>query len=1177
MSELQPLVQAVGQAGAPLIEALRSSQPLPALGLRRSARLPVLAAVYRALNRPVLLVTDRADHALTLLDELGQWLPEAPRLLFPEPTPLFYEEAAWGESTRRDRLLALTLLSTYHIIGARPPERPPVLVAPARALMTRTMPRREYLKAARTVKLGQSLPIDDLARLCVALGYQPSNIVIASGQFARRGGLLDIWPPAEAQPTRLEFFGDEIDTLRRFDPATQRTIKLSDEAGAGRLLITPAAEFLMRPDAPQLPGGQSYAEFHIPLLHAAPASLLDYLPREAITLLDDRQAVEDAIGEVEAQALTTRADSIKEGTLPAEFPIPYLSLDELRDSLSGHYNLDLGLSLTEPDLPEAPPEAGEVEPPPAETQAPPPAGGGIEPPPAETQAPPPALVERHPLAEQFAPGPRFAGRLRTVMEYIAERAAAGDAVTVITRQVGRLRELWDETRPKAGLPGPDFIEGSLAEGWSFTPTGGPALHLLTDGEIFGWRRPEPRRRPRPSAEAPESGYSDLHPGDHVVHVDHGIGRFSGLVQRTIEGVEREYLAVEYADDAQLFVPIHQADRLTRYVGPDSRDPKLSRLGSSDWKSVKNTVREAVQEVAEDLLELYAKRSVVEGHAYPADNAWQQELEASFPYIETDDQMRVIGEVKRDMQAKRPMDRLICGDVGYGKTEVALRAAFKAVNDGKQVAVLVPTTVLAQQHYTTFSQRLAPFPVTVEMLSRFRNPQQQKDIINRLGKGKIDILVGTHRLLSNDVDFKDLGLLIIDEEQRFGVTHKEALKQLRTEVDVLTLTATPIPRTLYMALSGVRDISTINTPPEERLPIITHVGPYSPKLVKQAIQRELERGGQIFFVHNRVQTIGAMHTHLAQLVPEARIAVGHGQMNEGELARVMEAFSEGEVDILLCTSIIESGLDIPNANTLIVDRADTFGLAQLYQLRGRVGRGAQRAYAYFFRHKQKTPTPDGRLRLETIAENTQLGAGFNIAMRDLEIRGAGDILGARQHGHIADVGFHLYTAMLADAVRKLRDGKNAPHMPLPLTLNLQLNPINVELPIPTAIPAGYVPDKTVRLGLYRRMADMRALRELDALVEEFQDRFGPPPEAVQNLFYQLKVKLLAERAGLASIVIEGGQLVMRFQDGGVPADLPELGPGMRAGKFALWMDYETGEGWREDLLALLKRMQPVEAQ
>ena len=434
-----------------------------------------------------------------------------------------------------------------------------------------------------------------------------------------------------------------------------------------------------------------------------------------------------------------------------------------------------------------------------------------------------------------------------------------------------------------------------------------------------------------------------------------------------------------------------------------------------------------------------------------------------------------------------------------------------------------------------------------------------------------MVIGTHRMLSSDVTFKDLGLLIIDEEQRFGVTHKEALKQLRTEVDVLTLTATPIPRTLYMALSGVRDISTINTPPEERLPIITHVGPYSPRLVKLAVMREMERGGQVFFVHNRVQTIGAMLSHLKQLVPEARIAVAHGQMHENDLEQQMEAFTEGEVDVLLCTSIIESGLDIPNANTLIVDRADTFGLAQLYQLRGRVGRGAQRAYAYFFRHNRKLPSFEGRQRLETIAENTQLGAGFSIAMRDLEIRGAGDILGTRQSGHIAAVGFHLYTALLAEAVRKLRRTQGLPEGKMPVTLNLQLNPVNVELPLPAGLPADYVTDQVVRLGLYRRMADMRSAVELEALIEEFNDRFGPPPEEVTNLFFQLKIKLLADKAELSSIVVESGQIVLRYGDGEIPAGLPELSQRTRAGKAALWFAYKDAADWKTELTWTLEKL------
>ncbi|MBI4926892.1 MAG: transcription-repair coupling factor [Anaerolineae bacterium] len=692
---------------------------------------------------------------------------------------------------------------------------------------------------------------------------------------------------------------------------------------------------------------------------------------------------------------------------------------------------------------------------------------------------------------------------------------------------------------------------------------------MTDSEVFGWDRPQPRLRSRRTAAPPEAGYTDFKVGDYVVHVDFGVGRYGGLMRRTMEGVDREYLTIEYEGGDAIFVPVYQADRLSRYVGPAGESPSLTRLGGTEWANVKQRVRESVLEVAQELLELYARRQVAKGHSFSSDSVWQQDLEASFPYMETEDQLNAIAAVKKDMERIRPMDRLLCGDVGYGKTEVALRAAFKAVMDGKQVALLVPTTVLAQQHYETFRQRLSPFPVSVEMLSRFRTPKEQDRIIRTLGQGGVDIIIGTHRLLQTDVAFKDLGLVIIDEEQRFGVTHKEHFKKLRTAVDVLTLTATPIPRTLYMALTGVRDISQINTPPAERLPIITHIGPYAPRLVRQAIVREIERGGQVFFVHNRVQTIRGMQQHLAKLVPEARVGVGHGQMHEDELSKVMLDFTRGDIDVLLCTSIIESGLDIPNANTLIVDRGDTFGLAQLYQLRGRVGRGAQRAYAYFFRHRKKPPTPEGQERLEIIAENTQLGAGYSIAMRDLEMRGAGELLGNRQHGMIAAVGFHLYTRMLAHAVKQMRQvtGMKAP-ADEPEVRGIQL-PVSVDLPLGIGIPVEYIPDQNLRLKLYRRLADLELESDLDALKDEFVDRFGPLPEQTSNLIFQMRVKLRAQAAGLASVSFEGEQIVLRYPplpEGVNERNLRTLGREVRAGRNAYWMA-ATGE-WREHLLSVL---------
>ncbi len=1025
-----------------LLKQIQAGKEQPGLSLPRAARLPILAALHQDLNQPILLVTDRADHALSLFDELGFWT-KSPRYLFAEPNPLFYEQAAWGATTRRERLQTLTALSAYHLPFVEKPNAPPIIIASARSLMTRTMPRRDYLKACRKLSVNQGVKSDALLRSWSEMGYQRVNTVLEPGQFSKRGGILDVWPPAEKLPIRLDFFGDEIETIRQFDPASQRTVEKLNS-----ILITPAREFIAV-GADGNPSETEFFEFHIPLLHPLSASLLDYLPQRALILIDDLSVVESMVAEVEEQAVKLRQESMDEGLLSPDFPIPYITWPELLDDFHDHAMLELGHSTATPL--QLPPFSGKE-------------GGGI--------------------ANRFSHDERFGGRLKPFVEHASDLVSKNETVIIVSRQSERLQDLWKESSSQSD-DNPQFIEASLSEGFIVEN-----IHLISDSEIFGWERPQPRAKQREVAETPESVYADLQAGDYVVHIDHGVGRFVGLVQRELDSHNREFLAVEYDGGGQLYVPVHQADRLTRYVGAEGVEPALDRLGGQEWHEKKVHVKEAVLEVAQEMLDLYARRNVVQGYSFKQDTQWQKELEDSFPYVETDDQRRAIADIKRDMESPRPMDRLLCGDVGYGKTEVALRAAFKAVMDGKQVAMLVPTTVLAQQHYETFLHRLAAFPVKVEMLSRFRSPREQDEILLALAIGEIDIIIGTHRLISSDVQFKELGLVIIDEEQRFGVTHKEHLKKLRTEVDVLTLTATPIPRTLYMALTGVRDISNLNTPPEERLPIVTHVGPYSPKLVRQAILRELERGGQIFFVHNRVNTIDAMKAHLNQLVPEAHVDVGHGQMPEHELADVMHRFNSGDVDILLSTTIVEFGLDIPNANTLIVDRADTFGLAQLYQLRGRVGRGAARAYAYFFRHRKLSPTLEGQQRLEVIAENTQLGAGYSIAMRDLEIRGAGELLGTRQHGHIQAVGFHLYTRLLADAVRQIRrielvhqgdhkkDGKGKIDIALASLTQPISMPVNVDLPLTVGIPADYIADQDLRLRLYRRIADLR---------DEFRDR------------------------------------------------------------------------------------------
>jgi transcription-repair coupling factor (superfamily II helicase) len=1118
-----------------LTAGLERVDTVQGLGLPRAARLPFIARLQRDLGRPMLLISNRADCALALHEELQYWMGDCPATYFPEPNPLFFEKSGWGKGTRRDRLGVLTMLARLLVPGTPEPVFPPVLVAPVRAVMTRTIPRRDFLKHSRTLHLGGRVTPDELTRNWVDIGYEYANIVVQSGQFSRRGGILDIWTPGEPQPVRIEFFGDEIDTMRAFDPATQRTV-----TQVNYLTITPAREIL--PLAAEKAGLslKDLSEFYIPLAYPMSGNLLDFFPDDALVVLDGGEFLSAAAMDIEEESLSRKEEAVKASEIPHNFPTPFLTWSEIEDRIGQHPVVELGYTR------------------------------------AETS---------RSLAQAFKPGPRFAGKLKDFIEYLKEITRQAEPWVVISRQYRRLRDLWEEGQllnETGEWNDARFIEGTLSGGWILSTEGEKPLHLLTDGEIFGWSRPQPRRRYRPTAEAPESGYADLQTGDWVVHVDHGIGKYIGLVQRTQGDIQQEYLCVEYAEQDQLFVPIHHSDRLTRYVGADGHLPSVSRLGGESWGNTKRRVREAVQEMAGELLELYAKRQVAEGYAFSPDSPWQRELEASFPYIETEDQLQALVEIKQDMETPQPMDRLLCGDVGYGKTEVTLRAAFKAVMDGKQVAVLVPTTVLAQQHYDTFRTRLATFPMQVEMLSRFRTQGQANRIIKDLRIGKIDIVIGTHRLLSQDVTFKDLGLVVIDEEQRFGVAHKEYLKQLRTSVDVLTLTATPIPRTLYMALTGVRDISTISSPPEERLPIVTHIGPYDTKLVRQAVVRELERGGQIFFVHNRVQTINSMRSHLEKLVPEARIGIAHGQMEEKRLAEVMHRFTDGEIDILLCTSIIESGLDIPNANTLIVDRADTFGLAQLYQLRGRVGRGAQRAYAYLFRHRVKAPTPEGQERLEVLAENTQLGSGYAIAMRDLEMRGAGEMLGTRQSGYIASVGFHLYTRLLAQAVKQFRlaMGVDGPEESTILDASLTI-PTSVNLPLSIGIPESYISDQVLRLKLYRRLADIKDEAALASIEMEFEDRFGPIPDLVRNLIFQIKVKLMAALAGLASVGFEGRQLVLRYPalPEGIPTrDLPELGSGVIAGKNAYRLQFADPEEapWPDILLDVLQKIRSLKA-
>ncbi len=1138
--------------------------PFP-LDLPEPARAFVLAALLEDLKRPIVLIVSSVEKARRYYEELRSWA-ESPDdvLLFREPDALPYEREPWGRETIAQRIEALFRLA-LHLTPYRNalPFNPPLVIASVRSILYKTIPLREFLAGIRLVKVGQERPFQKFLRLLDELGYRYETVVDEPGTFGYRGGILDVYPPSSRFPFRVEFFGDEIETIRPFDPGTQRSsgqvesfaLTPASEAMPGFGLEAaqalssldfsschPLAQNRFREDLENLRQRKIFRgiEFYIPFLYSEPGSFLDFLPQDALVITEEFAELEATIQNLAFQAGEVEKELVRAGEIPQGLPSPYFPGSKLMEKLRRRADIVMG--------------RGE---------------------------------EETPIGRAFFYAPLFAGQLERLLDESMAMERAGSRVVIVTRQAHRLAEILANrgrisepaTRPETPPPPSrlTLIRGILSEGWVLQSDGTHTV-LLTDAEIFGWTRPAPRRPVKVHHPAPETFFGDIKPGDYVVHIDHGIGIFRGLTRLSLHGVEREYLEVEYAAGDRLYVPVHQADKLSRYVSISDEPPTLHRLGTADWEFAKERARRAVTEIAKELLQLYTAREVVTGHAFSPDTPWQTELEASFPYEETPDQLRAVEEVKRDMEQPRPMDRLICGDAGYGKTEVALRAAFKAVMDGKQVAVLVPTTVLAQQHYETFRERLKPFPVVVEMLSRFRSPAEQKEILEKLRQGAIDIIIGTHRLLQKDVVFKDLGLVIIDEEQRFGVLHKEHFKKLRTQVDVLTLTATPIPRTLYMSLAGIRDMSTIETPPEERLPVKVYVGPYDETMVRQAILRELNRGGQVFFVHNRVQDIKEVAAKVKKLVPEARIEIAHGQLPEEKLARVMLDFASGKIDILVCTSIIESGLDIPNANTIIVNKADTFGLAQLYQLRGRVGRGSVRAYAYFLYDPETPLSESAKRRLEAIMEAGELGAGLRIALKDLEIRGAGEILGPKQHGHIAAIGFDLYCRLLARAVQELREGEEAAK-----TSIFALPDVNIDLPLPSYIPDDYVPDPFLRLQLYRRMAQLQTLEQIDEMKAELEDRFGPLPVAVRYLLYQLRIKVLALKAGVKSIGVEEGQIAIRLNGTVNEAelrkrlgDLVSRGPGhffppVRIGRKAIWLPMGKRDEWQKLLEKTLERL------
>jgi transcription-repair coupling factor (superfamily II helicase) len=1147
--------------------------------LMQAARGPVVAALAQRMAAtaapaaPLLYVTATAEQALHAAADLALWLAPEQVQHFPASDALPYEHMAPGVALASQRLRTLEQLAN--------PDTPAplVIVAPVGALLQPTLAPGDFAHATTTLEIDDRISQDTLIRRWLDLGYRMAPLVEEAGEMARRGGIVDIWPPSAPQPVRIEWFGNEIDSLRSFDPLSQRSeqrlpfvtiapplelplwkreeiARRLQEISLGKALRREVhEEWVTHLDYLQagryVEGGTFFAPFFMDN-----SSLLDHLPSTSVVLLSEAAALEREAAAMHEQAEEKRAALVQAGELLAEVPRPYLLWENLFPSF------DLAPTPEPADVsPRSPSPLALVDlsnhddettlsPSPSWNAADSKRGEHEEEENQEEQntlLPTPRAI----TAPAFTPTHIFGGQVRRLVSNVVSLARKSERVVLVTTRAARIQELVSERlgaeesahgAQEKTHPALLFVHGTLSEGWNLPEL---RLTLYTDTEISGLRQrrsleKRPRRRPRSSNSDDRAAFlRDLSRGDYVVHIEHGIGIYEGLIHRTVGGVEREYLDLRYADGERIYVPVDQVDRVARYVGTGDTEPRLTKPGTRDWEQAKRKARSAVRDLANELLAVYAQRKISSGHAFSADNEWQHELEDTFPYTETDDQLRAMEEVKGDMESLRPMDRLICGDVGFGKTEVALRAAFKAIQDSKQVAVLVPTTVLAQQHYETFRQRMAQFPVVVEMLSRFRSQKEQQAILQQLMRGEVDIIIGTHRLLSTDVVFKNLGLLIVDEEQRFGVRHKERLKQLRTDVDILTLTATPIPRTLHMALTGIRDMSVIDTPPERRVPIKTYVAPFSKNLVRDAVRRELGRGGQVFFLHNRVHSIYRVADQLREIVPEARVGVAHGQLEERQLEQAMLDFFNQTYDVLVCTTIIENGLDVPNANTLIVDDAPLYGLAQLYQLRGRVGRSTRRAYAYLLYRHNRHMTKEAAQRLEAIQEATDLGAGFRIAMRDLEIRGTGNILGTEQSGYIAAVGFDLYSRLLEQAVKQLKQEENRrqavgePSPPPPAEAiivdeRVLVNPlVTISLPLSAYLPEDYIPDDMVRLGVYQRMIAAQTPEDVHALRNELRDRFGELPPPAAHVLIWLHIKVLALHANVSAVTTTDEEFLVRL--------------------------------------------------
>jgi transcription-repair coupling factor (superfamily II helicase) len=1083
-------------------------------GVSGSQKTVIIASLTEDSDKRTIVISHSNNQAYRISLDLEGLLGEDRVSYFPA-NELFPHEEAFEPEVTAQRVATLgKILKTDRL----------VIVTSWEALQRRIIPSTKFLEFTLFLKLGKETSRDSLLIKLIKMGYQRVDMVQSIGQFSQRGDLVDIFPLDQPNPVRIEFFGDEIDSIRIFNVEDQISMgslpeililpareglwlqedfersqsfiiqdlnnqvgKLeefgkNDEAEALKSKIEEALERLSQ--GLQVLGADQF----LPWVETNLVSLLDYGP-DARIILDEPVRGRDFYRNLEEEHANIFTNFLEKGViLPKEQEI-FLPLHDLETVIWSRKPWSLSLLAKTPK--------------------------GINP--------------SHILTLPFKSAPTFHNKIDSLAGEFNNWLKGNEILILavsIKDKARRLKEVLREQGIASIIAGdgvePELIPGTvriealdLESGFEWIP--GKIL-VLTESEIYG--RHKKRYQARFQQEGIKiSSFSDLKVGDYIVHINHGIGRFMGLETLEIAGSHRDYLKIEYAGEDRLFVPTDQVNLLQKYIGMEDSPPKLSKMGGSDWQKVKNRVKESIRDMAEELLDLYAQREVTPGHAFELDTVWQHEFEEAFFYEETPDQLRTVAEIKKDMETPKPMDRLVCGDVGYGKTEVAMRAAFKAIMDGKQVGVLVPTTILAQQHFLTFRERFAGYPINIKVISRFQSPKEQAETISGLLDGEVDLVIGTHRLLSSDLHFKDLGLLIVDEEQRFGVAHKEKLKELRKNVDVITLTATPIPRTLHMSLAGIRDISIIETPPQGRFPIRTHVLEYNEEVVREAIQRELDRQGQIYFVYNRVETIDRMAAHLQNMLPKARVSIANGQMDEDDLERVMLDFYDYQSDLLVCTTIIETGLDIPNVNTLIVYDADRFGLAQLYQLRGRVGRSNRLAHAYFCYHKDKTLTENAEKRLAAIREFTDLGSGFKIAMRDLEIRGAGNLLGPEQHGQVAAIGFELYCRLLDEAIRE-KKGEVTPELPDPI----------IEIPVDAYIPTPYIIDNKQKVEIYKKVANIINLASIDAITDELVDRFGEPPQPVINLLNIAKIKILAKLIGFASITKERSEFIGKLYIG-----------------------------------------------